>query len=282
MNKLKAAVRKKLIRIIREPVFLFFTLGFLLFFVYTQTSNYYRNKNKTILINPEQIGLLQETFKKTWNRDPSDEEMEALIDNYIMDEIFFKEARAMGLDKSDPAIKRRLRQLIEMMVDEMTVVYPSEDQLNRYLQENQDKFRLDPTISLRQVYFQYDNKNDAIDIMQKLNNGVKVNENKMGTVSMLQEVFKDETYRNIERVFGREFADAVFKLETKSWQGPVESAYGWHIVYISKITQGYVPELKEIWDQVEREWTLERKNELKEIQYSNLKEKYNIRFENIE
>ena len=57
--------------------------------------------------------------------DTSEKEIKAQIDNFIKDEVFFKEAVAMGLDKSDPAVKRRLRQLMELMMELMIVVTPA-------------------------------------------------------------------------------------------------------------------------------------------------------------
>ena len=120
-------------------MFLFFLLGFALFLLYTLIVAQIDRSERRITITPIQVELLTEAFAKTWNRPPTDEEIEGQIEYFIRDEVFFKEAITMGLDKSDLVVKRRMRQLIELMMDNVTSVYPSESQLNTYLSDNPDK-----------------------------------------------------------------------------------------------------------------------------------------------
>ena len=131
----------KIKRIIREPVFLFFILGSLLYLFYSTATNYYNKKNNQIIINARQVELLKDSFEKTWNRTANETELKALIENYIKDEVFYREAVSMGLDKTDLAIKRRLRQIMELVLDDYSSVIPSEDQLQKFLSEHPDKFR---------------------------------------------------------------------------------------------------------------------------------------------
>jgi hypothetical protein len=231
---------------------------------------------------PGQIELLAETFQRTWNRPPTESEIEAQIENFIKDEIFFREAVAMGLDKSDPAVKRRLRQLIELMMDDLATVYPSEDQLSNYLSENPDKFIRDPIISFQHIYFSEAGWEEAKNQLYNINNNLPVDENTFVNLSLLPNQFSDETFFGVNRSFGEQFTKSVFELDTGKWQGPVESAYGWHLVYVSQIIPGFVPELSEIWDIVEREWSVEVKKEKKDAQFERIKEKYVIEFEEAE
>ena len=110
---------KKIKNLIKEPFVLFLLMGALIFIAYTRATGYIDHKNRQVHVNQTQI------------------------DNFIMDEIFFKEAVAMGLDKTDPAIKRRLRQIMEMMMVDYATIYPAENQLRTYLSENPEKFRRD-------------------------------------------------------------------------------------------------------------------------------------------
>lgn len=271
-------MKNTLLRIIREPISLFIILGVVLFIVYNRVTTYYDQINKQIIVTEAQIQILKETFTKTWNREPTDQELNAQIGNFVKDEIFYKEAVALGLDKSDIAVKRRLRQIMEMMMDDMATVYPSEDQLKKYLSENSDKFRRDPTISFRHIYFSTDNRELATEILGNLKDSLPVDENNFDGLAMIPNELSEEPLRGVERLFGKTFADEVFNLEAGSWQGPVESAYGYHLVFISKLEKGFVPDLSEIWDEVEREWSVERKMEVKERQYQRIKENYTVRF----
>lgn len=271
-------MKSTFLRIIREPVSLFVIMGVLLFIVYNQMTTYYDQKNKKIIVTEAQVQFLRETFTKTWNREPTKLELESQIENFIKDEIYYKEAVAMGLDKSDIAVKRRLRQIMEMMVDDMTTVNPSEDQLKKYLAENPDKFRKDPLISFRHIYFSSRNRETAFDVLGKLKDTLPVDQNSFEGLALIPNEFSEESYRSVERLFGKSFTEQIFTLKPGSWQGPVESAYGYHLVYISALTEGFVPELSEIWDEVEREWSAEKRMEVKEQQYQKIRENYSISF----
>ena len=230
-------MKNTFLRIMREPISLFVILGLLLFIVYNRTTTYYDQKNKQITVTEAQIQLLKETFAKTWNREPTEEELEAQIENLIKDEIYYKEAVDLGLDRSDIAVKRRLRQIMEMMMDDMATVYPSEDQLKTYLSENQDKFRRDPYISFRHIYFSSENRETALDILGKLKDTLPVDERSFDGLALIPNEFSEESYRSVERLFGKSFTEEVFTLKPGIWQGPVESAYGYHLVYNSELTE---------------------------------------------
>jgi len=272
---------KTIKKAVKEPFVLFLLLGTVLFITYFQTTNYIDKKNRKIYVNKDQIGLLEESFRKTWNRDPTPNELNAQIDNFVMDEIFFKEAVAMGLDKTDPAVKRRLRQIMEMMLDDYATIYPSENQLRNYLSEHPEKFRLDPKISFRHLYFRLEDKEEAINQLSRLEKGISVDEDYTGGLLLIPSEFENESQREIERLFSNSFTENVFDLETGKWKGPIESAYGWHLVKVSQLIEGKIPDLNEIWDEVEREWSIERKRQMKEEQYKIMREQYDVIIENM-
>ena len=272
-------MRNKILRILREPVVLFFLFGFIFFLVYTILENRIDRSDREIIISKAQIQLLEETFTKTWNRPPTEQQLEEQIENLIKNEVYFKEAVAMGLDNSDPAVKMRLRTLIEMMMDDMATVYPSEDQLKKYLSEHPDKFRIDPRMSFEHIFFPEDEKEVADLQLYNINNNLSVDESSFGNLSLIPAQFSNETYSGVKRTFGEVFAEGIFKLDTGKWQGPVRSAYGWHLVFISEYVAGKLPELSEIWDLVEREWSFEQRNLKKEEQYQKMKEEYYVKFE---
>ena len=272
---------KFLKKIIKEPFFLFLILGVVFYLAYTSATNFFERKNRTITVNKTQISLLQESFTKTWNRPPREEELKGQIDYLVMDEIFFKEAVALGLDKTDPAVKRRLRQIMELMLDEYAPIYPTENQLRKYLNENPDKFKKDPIISFRHLYFPYEEKDEADRFLSALKKDSSYEKNYKGDLLMIPSEFESESSREITRFLGNDFSNNVFSSENENWFGPVQSAYGFHLVKVNQIIKGEVPDLNEIWDLVESEWTVDRKKEMKEQQYKMLKEQYEVNIENI-
>lgn len=267
---------KTIRKVIKEPFLLFFLLGALIFIMYTRATGYIDQRNRQIYVSQDQIALLAESFQKTWNRSPTEDELKALVNNFIMDEIFFKEAVSMGLDKTDLAVKRRLRQIMEMMMDDFATIYPTENQLREYLSANPEKFRQDSRISFRHIYFPLEDEDEAIRILDRLQKGISVEKDYTGGLLLIPDRFESETEREIERLFGGVFTRELFELETGDWTVPVESSYGWHLVKVSERIEGEVPDLNQIWDLVEREWSVERKKEIKEQQYKVMRDQYKI------
>ena len=249
-------------RIFLHPILLFIVAGVVLFLAYNEVSGLITGNKNEIVISAGQIQLIKKSFEKTWNRPPTESELQAQIDNYVMDEVFFQQAVAMGLDRKDPAVKRRMRQLIEMMLDDYSTVYPTESQLQQYLSEHPDDFRLPSRISFKHIYFMMDDKEDAEAELEKLQAGQKPGEEAGSNLMMIPPDFEGETDFEIERLFGRPFTDAVFQISSNSWEGPVKSAYGWHLVKVSALEEGKAPSLEQVRSEVEREWSLAERNRL--------------------
>jgi parvulin-like peptidyl-prolyl isomerase len=255
---------------------LFLLAGIVLFILYSRFSTFFRPDEKEIIISAAQVELIRASFEKTWNRPPTDSELEAQVNNYVMDEVFFKEAVAMGLDKKDPAVKRRLRQIIEMMLDDYATVYPTESQLQQYLAEHAEDFRLPSRISFSHLYFRDDEKAVAEAELAKLRAGKSPDQIKGKRLLMIAPEFQNETDYEIERQFGKEFTRQLFKLTPGQWNGPVSSAYGWHLVLVKELIDGEIPALDQVRTEVEREWVVQERNKLKEKQYEKMRSQYDI------
>lgn len=260
-----------------SPLLLMFILGLGLFLLFSAIRGFFDRGDRVITITRSKVDLLSETFAQTWKRQPTEKELDAQIQNLIREEVLYREAAAIGLDKSDPAVKRRMRQMMELMLDDYAVVYPSEEQLRTFLQSNEETFKRDALITLRHYYFAQEDKGVAEVQLANLVNNRPINEQVLGELSMIPDQLDDRSYSTIERLFGENFVVKVFDLETGRWQGPISSAYGWHLVKVADITPGFVPELDVIWDEVEQEWSRQMRERKKEEQFQKMKEKYVIR-----
>jgi hypothetical protein len=270
---------KNLLSIVKSPIFLFVFFGVLLYAGYSTITGIVEKNNKTITVNAMQYQVQKELFTKTWNRTPSDEELQGQIDNLVMDEIFYREAVALGLDKSDPAVKRRLRQMMELMLEDYTTVTPNENQLRNYLSENPEKFITDYKLSFEHLYFEQDEKEEAEQFLQNLKTDNTLASSYTNKISMIPARFTNETASDISRYLGEEFTELIIETDSKDWFGPVASPYGYHLVRIGEKTPGEVPELNDIWMEVEREWSAQRKIELKKEHYRTLMNQYVIVYE---
>ena len=270
---------KAMKKLLNYPLLIFMLLGGLLFWVYDGISGYFAEKKREILVSEAQVALLTETFTKRWFRPPNESELDAQINNFIMDEVLYREAVSMGLDKKDQAVKRRMRQMMDMMLDDFSAVYPSEAQLRKFMEDHPEKFRRESTISLKQLYFEFKDEESALALLSKYQAGGQPKATDGSRLSLLPQVIEGETESGIERLFGKNFKAAVFDIDIGVWQGPIASGYGLHLVKVNERQEGQFPQLSEVWDIVEREWSAAQRIEMKEKLYDELKSRYQITVE---
>ena len=126
--------------ILKEPLFHFILIGAVFFGIYSELNR--SSHSDDVIITEEALLALKSEFKKDWNRSATDEELDILIEDLIREELAVREGLELGLDEHDPVIRQRLRQKLELMVEESAVVgEPTEEELEEYLKVNWDLFR---------------------------------------------------------------------------------------------------------------------------------------------
>ena len=273
--------------IIRQPLLHFLLLGALLFALYSRIGNEDASgPTREIVITPGRIQTLTDTFEKVWQRPPSDEELDGLINEFITEEIFYREALTIGLDQDDTIVRRRMRQKMEFITADFTgQIGPTEEDLLHYLETNKDSYRIEPILSFKQVFLNPDGHRNSIErevesVLATLNSQIHpANLDKIGDRIMLDSQFENAGLREIERQFGTGFGESLLKLKLKSWQGPLQSGYGFHLVFIDQIIEGRFPELDEVRNAVLRDWTAAKTRETKEQFIEALKANYLITIE---
>ena len=219
-------------------------------------------------------------FTRTWHRQPTELEMKGLIDSFVRDEIFYREAVAAGLDRNDIVISRRLRQKMEFIFEDITAqTEPTDDELRAYMNKHADSYLVDPQVAFRHVYVNVDKRGknaeaDARQILAQLNAGV--DPDTVGDPIMLDAKVGLSPLWDIKKQFGEEFGRSLFGLKSGKWEGPVRSGYGLHLVRITKQVGGRVPDLKEVRETVQRNWVFERQRELKDAAYAKFRERYTV------
>ena len=266
-------------KVLREPLLHFLVIGVGLFLLFSIINGPAVDKPNRIVLSQNQKELLAENFSRTWMRAPSDKEMEGLIDGYLRDEVFYREAIALGLDQGDNLIKRRLRQKLEFILEDvLSLLEPTDEELTLYMQQHKARFHIKPQVSFQQVYLNYD-KHDLVGAQaDKLLTQLRAGENpeQLGDQTMLAVDFELISQTDIERRFGEEFARQVVTLPQGVWSGPVASGFGIHLVLVSEKVEGRLPELAQVKETVKRDWLVERRKELKEVTFSELLKGYEI------
>jgi hypothetical protein len=184
--------------------------------------------------------------------------LQALVNDFIDEEIGYREAVAMGLDADDTIVRRRMRQKLEFLAEDAEASEePSDQQLLAHLRSQSSVYRLPERLSLRQIVASADTRGatataDAAAFLDELRSGADAG--KLGDTSMLPPTLPLTTQRGISMLFGEAFAAAVFKHDGEGWFGPVGSPFGAHVVQIVSREPARDPALEEVHDKVRSDW----------------------------
>lgn len=270
---------------LKEPLLHFLLLGGLVFVVYDLLSGRGSAPGEILISRGQQENLLN-TFGRTWQRPPTAEEFRGLLQDYLREEIAYREAQAMGLDQDDIVIRRRLRQKLELLAEDVAALAaPTDEQLQAHLERSADDFRIEPRLTLRQVYFSRDRRGaaaeaDAQQLLQRIAaDGPEGDFGQFGDPLPLPERVEDLRESELARMFGRVFVEGLQGVEPGRWAGPVESGFGLHLVFIEARAAGRTPELVEVREAVQREWLSQRRREAVDAMYQRLAEGYSIEIE---
>jgi len=270
---------------LREPLIHFLLLGALIFIGYQQFGRG-ESDGKSIFISRGQQDNLINTFARTWQRPPSADEFKGLLDDFVRQEIAYREGVAMGLDEDDIIIRRRMRQKLELLVEDVAAQTPPSDaELQTFLTEHMADYRLEPTFNLRQVYFSSDRRGDAARIdadlaLQALLADPQVSGwEQLGDPLPLPSELKETSNGEISRMFGAMFGTGIESAQPGVWSGPVESGFGLHLVFVESVAEARSPSLGEVYDEVQRDWFSERRGAAVDALYSRLAENYRIEVE---
>ena len=277
-------IRQILLRFLRDPLFHFLVLGAALFMVYSAVNGTAGAPAGRIVVDETQALRLADQFQRTWMRLPTRQELQGLAEDFVKEEILYREAQALGLDQDDLIIRRRLRQKMEFLnADLVEQQAPTEVQLRAYFDANQDRFRRPDRFSFQQIYFNPDKrsgdvKQTAVELLVDLNTdpALAADPNSLGDATMLPAQLDGVTQREVNNTFGGGFAKDIEDLPLGQWSGPYESSYGLHLVRITTREAGDLPAVAEIRPVLEREWRTERRKAANERFYESLRARYNI------
>ena len=272
-------INSKVKTLLREPIVLFILIGSVIYLLQALAFNTNPSGSKQIIVSSVQLKQLENGFSNTWMRPPTEIELEGLIANYIRNEVFYREALAMGLEENDQVIRNRLRQKLELLMDNMASVnVPSQQMLEAYLQESADDFKGDYRVSFIQVFVNpeehSDPQNVALNLLKQLQEGARPED--LGDATLMGYSFPDYSQTDVGRRFGSDFSRQVIQVESDEWSGPLYSGMGLHLIRIDHFENGTLPELSEIQNSVEREWMAKKKSEFKAATYEKLLEGYDV------
>jgi len=265
-----------------EPLVHFLGLGALLFvaFAWIDRGAVDAPHTRTIVVDADLIADRASAFQRSWQRPPDDGELESLIESWVREEILYREGLALGLDRNDPIIRRRVAQKLEFMSDG-AVAEPDEAALEAWLADHPDSYRVPARYAFAQRSFTRFRKSEDLasrvsDALAKLRAG---DESVAGDLALLPETVELAAEDQIAGIFGSDFAAALDTLPQHEWAGPVASGYGWHLVRITHKVPAHNPPLADVRTAVERDVIQARTEQAKHAFYRTLRQRYTVRIE---
>lgn len=262
------SVRSRTATIFREPLVHFLLIGAGFFLFWHFLGNRIAPQTDRIIITPGHVERLAEQWTRTHLRPPSAQELAGLVEQEIDEEILFREAIAMGLDRDDLVIRRRLAVKMDFLTDDVAAMTtPTDEQLQTFLSQHPDKFNVEPLTTFTQVYINRSQRGEkasaeAERLLTLLQSKPNADSNSLGDPLPLPNEYEAETEADVGRLFGREFPRKLAALPVGRWSGPVESGYGLHLVLVRKRSAGRLPPLNELRDAALSEWRAAQRQEL--------------------
>jgi hypothetical protein len=273
----------RLTRLLHEPLVHFLVLGGALFLLFAAANQHSASEPGKIVVTQGQIEHLAVGFARTWRRPPSSEELEGLIRDFVREEVYYREAVAMGLDRDDTVIRRRLQQKLEFVSEDVaSLAEPSDADLRALMGSHPHKFEAERRFTFSQVYLDPQRhrgsiaRDAAVLRAQLQRNGADADLANAGDAFLLADRFEAFPRRELVKLFGEDFAVALDSLPIGDWEGPVASGYGSHLVRLIERTASRSPALDEVRDRVRREWADLQRQKANEAFFQKLIGQYTV------
>jgi len=284
--------------LLKQPLIHFLLIGLALFVIFEFTSNRYEDEDsKTVIVDKDALLTFIQYRSKAFNQkhfeeklnNMSEQELKLLIDDFIREEILYREALALNLDEDDYVLRRRLVQKLEFINQGFvnSSINHSDEDIKKYFEENKEQYKVEPYITFTHVFFNNEEhgKEKAHEIaLKELEN---LNKKKVPFSKSVEHGDRFLYHLNyVERVpdfvtshFGIEMSKELFALEPSDtvWNGTYESPYGSHLVMVTKKEDGRYPTLDEIYGSVEQDASYNFRKERTEEAINGLIDSYDVR-----
>jgi len=270
-------------KLIREPLFHFLLLGAMIFLLAGRVRSGSVGSGDKIVVTQSQIESMVVGFSRTWMRPPSQEELQGLVDDFVREEVLYREAKAMGLDQDDIIVRRRMRQKFEFLAEDQAARTgpPTDQELESYLRQHADKYSEEPNFSFDHIFFSREMRGASADaeanaMLARLSGKGTIDIAKLGDAFLLPSRFEKTSAGETARLFGEKFAEDLTKAPLGTWAGPIESSYGIHLVRVNaRIPEG-APPMAKVREAVLRDLLSDRRKQELDTQYEKLRARYMV------
>jgi peptidyl-prolyl cis-trans isomerase C len=264
-------------RLVREPLVHFLLLGGLIFAVLGWRDEPEDPASRMIHLTREDQARLAANFAEIMGRPPTAAELDGLTRGWVREEVLYREALRLGLDDGDAVIRKRLAQKMDAIAASAAdAEAPDEATLRKWLADHPERFADDAALTFDQIYFT--TRSRAVVARTLLAGGADWR--RVGDPVSLSAHFERAGREAIAGELGEEFAQALDTLMvSKTWQGPVEGALGWHLVRLTAREPGRLPPFAAIRDRVEDDWRGATARARTDAAYTVLRDAYTVKID---
>jgi len=270
-------------KLIGEPLFHFLLLGAVIFLLAGRVRGGRVGSGDKIVVTQSGIESMVVGFSRTWMRPPTQEELQGLVDDYVREEVLYREAKAMGLDQDDVIVRRRMRQKFEFLAEDLAARTgpPTDQELEAYLRQHADKYSEEASFSFEHVFFSREKRGASADVeatamLARLSGKDAIDIEKLGDAFLLPSRFEKTSAGETARLFGEKFAKELNKTQLGTWAGPIESSYGLHLVRVNARIPGVATPLANVRESVLRDLLSDRRKQELDTQYEKLRARYTV------
>ena len=261
-------------RLIKEPLVHFLIAGALVFTLLSGRAPDLGERR--IVVDERVVGGLVSRFYDSFRRMPTKDETDGLIRDWVQDQVYYREALALGLDEGDEVVVRRMRRKLESLaVADAETKTPSDAELQALIDKDPARYAEDPLTSFEQIFLGADTPDTRRTAEQQLpilRSG--------GTVPILPiplpGKFSDASSADIAAQFGDEFTLGLRGQPTGQWSGPVASGLGLHIVRVTKRGAAQPPVLVKVRQRVENDWRAAATTKAQSDAYARILKGYDV------
>ncbi len=270
-------------RLIREPLVQFLLAGIAIFAIYELVGSQSEPTRDRIVVTDGRVQQLALVFAKTWQRPPSPQEMRGLIDAFVKEEIYYREAIKLGLDRDDTLIRRRMQQKMEFLSE------PSDDRLTAsdaalqsFYDANQADFLIEPKVEFQQILIDPEEDGEPAEVRaeqlleQLRDSSQDIDASELGDATLLPYATRLSSLTSIGNGFGEDFAKKLATLPVDEWTGPIKSPFGLHLVHITDRREERLPPLNEVRKAVVQKWRTQERDRFQQDEYDRLRANYEV------
>src|SRR5262245_10893360 len=273
-------------RWLREPLLQFLLLGLLLFLgsLGLNRAADPREQSGRIELTADDLRQMSIAWVAQGRPPLTQDQMQSLVDARVREEILYREALALGLDKDDTIVKRRMAQKMEFLFEDVAALHePTADELRAWFAKNAARYTVPARATFRHLYFSPDRRGtrareDAARVLEKVTGtpGDSLGARTLADPFMFQDYYPDRSFDDVTKPLGPPFARALFQATPGAWAGPIESGYGWHLVWIDSITPARVPAFEEVEPDVKTGWTEDQRAEIRQRAFEAMRARYEV------